>query len=72
MRRRSIYRELKALADQYGFEYEGLTQRGHHIWRHRVTRRVVHTVSSPRDRRAIKNCERDFKGVTNGQHADAH
>ena len=72
MSRRNTFRQLQALAERHNFSYEGQTRRGHHVWRHRATGRIVHTVSSPTDWRAIKNCERDFKGVTHGQYADTH
>lgn len=53
------FRELKALAEKYGFRAAGRTTRGHYIWE-RNGYRVV-TVSKLGDRRTLLNMTRHFR-----------
>ena len=52
---------LKKLAAKYHLTFAGRTSKGHYLWRHEPTGRLVTSISCLANHRAISNVERTFK-----------
>lgn len=68
-------REFAKIAEPLGFSFEGVTRKGHFVWRHREGFRLVTGSALLGAPRALKNAERDMHAALNGnarasRHAD--
>lgn len=57
------FREIKSLAERYGFTLDRVTQKGHFMWRHPAGHVVV-TGSDLKGYAPLKNAEENFRVAT--------
>ena len=72
MRKSKVLRNLRQLADKYGFEFVCETKLGHYKWRHTANNRILFTVSNDTSFHTYKNTEQTMRMVANGSNSHAH
>jgi flavorubredoxin len=64
--KKRAFRQIKAIADQHGYTFDGKTANQHLRWVH-PTKPMVITISKESDTRSIKNVAACFRRVASNQ-----
>jgi hypothetical protein len=64
--RKRAFRSIKAIADQFGYSFDGMTGNQHLRWVH-PTKPMVITISKESDTRSLKNVTACFRRIASNQ-----
>jgi len=64
--RRRCFQSIKAIADQFGYSFDGMTANQHLRWVH-PTKPMVITISKESDTRSLKNVAACFRRIASNQ-----